>query len=235
MYTFDSRVRYSELDQTGKLSMGAIVDYFQDCSTFQSEELGVGMEFLRMQERAWVLSAWQIDIDEWPVLRDKVRIGTLPYEFRGIMGMRNFWIENAEGKRIISANSVWTLIDTQKMLPVRPDAEMLRGYPTEPKLDMEYAPRKIVLEGEGRQEECFTVGRHHLDSNCHVNNGQYIHMAMDYIPECFEIHRMRAEYKKSALLADRICPVIYEQPGKVSIALNGADGKPFAVVEFTEI
>ena len=34
MYTFDSRVRYSETGEDGLLSLPAIVDYFQDASTF---------------------------------------------------------------------------------------------------------------------------------------------------------------------------------------------------------
>ena len=42
MYTFDSRVRYSETDSGGKLTMASLINYFQDCSTFQAEELGVG-------------------------------------------------------------------------------------------------------------------------------------------------------------------------------------------------
>lgn len=42
MYTFQSRVRYSELDPERKLSIASIVDYFQDCSTFHSEQLGGG-------------------------------------------------------------------------------------------------------------------------------------------------------------------------------------------------
>ena len=42
MYTFDSRIRYSEIDRSGRLSIPAVVDYFQDCSAFQSEELKAG-------------------------------------------------------------------------------------------------------------------------------------------------------------------------------------------------
>ena len=53
MYTFDSRIRYSEIDRSGRLSIPAVVDYFQDCSAFQSEELGVGVEYLANKKRAW--------------------------------------------------------------------------------------------------------------------------------------------------------------------------------------
>lgn len=45
MYSIKERVRYSETDKSGHLTLTGIVNYFQDCSTFQSEDLGVGMEF----------------------------------------------------------------------------------------------------------------------------------------------------------------------------------------------
>ena len=56
MYTFDSRIRYSEIDRSGRLSIPAVVDYFQDCSAFQSEELGVGVEYLANKKRTWILN-----------------------------------------------------------------------------------------------------------------------------------------------------------------------------------
>ena len=47
MYTFSGRVRFSETDPDGILRMESLIDYFQDCSTFQSEDLGVGMDYLK--------------------------------------------------------------------------------------------------------------------------------------------------------------------------------------------
>ena len=61
MYTFDSRIRYSEIDRSGRLSIPAVVDYFQDCSAFQSEELGVGVEYLANKKRAWNVKRSQLE------------------------------------------------------------------------------------------------------------------------------------------------------------------------------
>ena len=36
MYTFESRVRFSEADNTELLTLPVLVNYFQDCSTIQS-------------------------------------------------------------------------------------------------------------------------------------------------------------------------------------------------------
>ena len=41
MYSYQSRIRYSELDETGHLKIESLLDYFQDCSTFHSEDLGL--------------------------------------------------------------------------------------------------------------------------------------------------------------------------------------------------
>ena len=47
MYEFDSRVRYSEVDHHGTMTVPALINYFQDCSTFQSEVIGEGVAELK--------------------------------------------------------------------------------------------------------------------------------------------------------------------------------------------
>lgn len=233
MYTFDSRVRFSETDENGFLSIGGIVDYFQDTSTLQAEDLGLGVAYLHSLRMLWVMSAWQIVIHEYPKLGDRIVVGTFPYQFKGFMGLRNFLLEDAQGRRLVEANSLWTLMDMDKGVPVRLTKEMEERYILEEKLPMEYAPRKIAVSEGGSRQEAFTVGRQYLDSNRHVNNGQYIHMAMDYLPENFEIGQMRAEYKKPAFLHDVIEPVVAQQPGRVTVSLQTQTQEPYAVVEFT--
>lgn len=232
MYTFESRIRYSELDQDRKLSVASIVDYFQDCSTFQSESLGVGFDYLESRKLLWVMSYWQIVVDRYARLGEKVTVGTYPYEFRSFMGLRNFFMDDESGRRIVRANSLWTLMDMQAGRPVRASQDMLDAYRLEPKLEMDYEPRRICLTGEGVKEQEFQVGRQNLDSNHHVNNGQYIYMAQNYLPEGCTVGQMRAEYRKQALLHDRIVPVVYRQEDRVAVALCDTAGAPYAVVEF---
>ena len=46
MYTHDRRVTYSEISMNGYADIAQIAEYFQDCSVFQSDTLGVGLEYL---------------------------------------------------------------------------------------------------------------------------------------------------------------------------------------------
>ena len=58
-YSFNSRVRYSETGENGKLTLPGVLNYFQDCCTFHAESVGLGGDVLKARDRAWVLSSWQ--------------------------------------------------------------------------------------------------------------------------------------------------------------------------------
>ena len=66
MYEMKIRVRYSEVDREGIARLHQILEYFQDCGTFQSEELGLGVEEDQKNHRAWYLIAWNVKIIRHP-------------------------------------------------------------------------------------------------------------------------------------------------------------------------
>lgn len=235
MYTFDGRVRYSEVGEDGCMSLQSLLDYFQDCSTFHSEDIGLGMEYLKELGQVWLLNAWQICIERYPKLCEHIVIGTVPYEFRGFIGCRNFLMKTQAGEVLAYANSIWTLLDQKTMKPAKPNEKMLKGYVIEERYPMNYAPRKIAVPADGKALESFTVKPHHLDTNHHVNNGQYVRMAMDCIPGDFTIRQLRVEYKRQALLGDEIYPVVAagEEGNRYTVSLNQEDGTPYSIVEFT--
>ena len=108
MYSFDSRVRYSECDSEGRLAVTALLNYFQDCSTMQSEDLGVGVEALHRRGTMWVVNSWNIEIIRLPELSESIVAGTIPYEIRGFFGKRNFFMKDAAGEYLAKADSLWT-------------------------------------------------------------------------------------------------------------------------------
>lgn len=231
-YEFDGRVRYSEIDEKGRLSISSLVNYFQDASTFQSEELGVGIEFMKERNMAWILSYWQIVIDRFPKLGEKVIAQTWPYDFNGFYGMRNFVLLDGDRKMVARANSVWVQFDVEKQRPVRCSNEVMEKYALEEPVEMDYAPRKVEIPKEGVKEPSFVIEKHLLDTNHHVNNGQYIALAEGYLPGDFEIRQLRAEYRIQARLYDVMVPIVSRQEDKVTVTLCNEAEKPYAIVEF---
>lgn len=234
MYHFKTRVRYSELDQTGHLSLEKMMEYFQDTTIFHSEDLGAGLDSMAKKKLVWLMSAWQIVVERMPNVGEMIDIGTAPYEFKGCFGSRNFLMQTEDGEVLARANSIWTLASTETFMPAKITPEIASAYTLEERLDMEYAGRKIAVNGQGTKAASFEVKKYHLDTNNHVNNCQYISMACEYIPSDFTVKMLRAEYKMSAKLGDIITPEIIQEENKIIIRLLGKDDKPYTIVEFTQ-
>lgn len=230
-YTFDSKVRFSEVDHTGRITLPGIINYFQDCSTFQSESIGLGVDYFAEHNRAWVLTYWQVVIEEYPRLAQEINIATWATEFKSMLGKRNFCMTDAEGKKLAYANSVWAYMDMKKGRPVRPSAEEVEPYGSGEPLEMDYQPRKIKLPESAVKKEPFAVRKYHIDTNEHVNNCQYVQMALEVLPEETRVRQIRVEYKKSAVLGDVIFPKVAREENRIVTELCDENGKPYAVIE----
>ena len=239
MYTFNGTIRFSETDRDRRLTPTALLNYFQDCSVFHSEHAGIHYKDLLQDRIAWVTNAWQIVIHRYPALREDVVIGTAPYQLRGFIGLRNFWMDTADGERLATANSVWSLIHLDTLTPVRIPDSMIEAFPLSEKQPMDYASRKLPFPdvADVKTAEPVCVHTHHLDANDHVNNAQYVRIAMDLIPEG-HIEMLRAEYTKQARLGDmlypRIASVMTDDNKRVdTIALSDHEDTPYCVIELT--
>lgn len=231
-YTIDARVRFSEIDHTKKMTVPAMINYFQDCSTFQSEDIGVGLDVLEKKKKAWILTYWQIVIDQYPKMGEKIKVSTWASKFKGMLADRNFCMTDENKKKLAYAQSVWVYMDMEKGRPVRPDQEELDAYGSCEPLDMNYESRKIVLPEDSVSLEPFPVRRYHIDTNEHVNNCQYVQMAMEMLDKEQTIRQVRVEYKKSAVLGDVIVPKVGELNDRTVVELCTTNSELYAAVEF---
>ena len=110
MYSFSNRVRYSEVNSEKELTLPSLLDYLQDCCTFESEDFGVGVDYLAKEQVAWILSSWEIKVYRYPQMGQHIKVSTWPYAFRGFYGYRNFCIEGEDGEIFAEANSVWVFM-----------------------------------------------------------------------------------------------------------------------------
>ncbi len=233
MYSYDSRVGFSMVDADQKITINGIIDYFQNASTFHSEDLGVGYDYLLPKNLVWVINTWQVDILRYPKYLEKIRVTTTPYKFRGFVGYRNFTLES-EGEILVKANSMWSLIDLRTMKPAVVPEELPGVYGSAEPMDMEYVTGRIRLPESAKEVGRLKVEKHFLDPNRHMNNGQYINIAASNLPEDFEIKRLRAEYRNQAFLGDELIVVAgMDNSGKFMVSINDSAGKPYSVTEFT--
>ena len=231
-YTTEGRIRFSEVDHTRRITLPGIVNYFQDCSTFQSEDLGLGIMHCSERKRAWILSSWQVVVERYPEIGEKIQTSTWATDFKGLFGERNFCMTDENGNDVAYANSLWVYMDIERGRPARPDESEIAPYGTGEPYEMTYESRKIPLPTESEELESFPVRRYHIDTNEHVNNCQYIKTAMDVIEIKDMPRQIRAEYKKSALYGDVFYPYIHREEKAIYVDLRDKDNAEYATVVF---
>ena len=231
MYTFESRIRFSEVDHHETITLPGIINYFQDCSTFHSEDMGLGIDALKKKQKVWILSFWQVIVNRYPGMGEKIAVSTWATGFQGLYGTRNFQMKDENQEVLAYANSIWVYMDMEKGRPAKPDPEEIAVYGVEPALDMEYASRKIRLPETVVEGPAFPVRKFQIDTNEHVNNCQYVEMALEALEEEIQVREIRVEYKKSARYQDIIVPKIAREENRTVVELCDTQGKPYAVVE----
>lgn len=248
MYSFTSRVRYSEIDETGKLSIPSLVNYLQDCTIFGSEELGLGPVHTAETGLAWLLSAWKIDITELPSFGDEIRVSTWATGFKGLRASRNFTVcrasDDAASHPLVRADSSWFMFDANKGRPVRiPESESapyVEDAHNNSPLDLPPIQHVVRVEGEGLARAPITVTGAHIDTNHHVNNAQYVSLALGAleegeasIPCTLDVH-----YSRAAKLGDTIYPHVHREPladgnSSAIVTLDDESGSPYAIVRLS--
>ena len=227
-YEYTDTIRYSKVDGELTLTIPALVDYFQDAAIEQSEELGVGTGVLTQRSLAWFLVCWDIRINRLPKLGERIVVGTFPYHFRGMLGNRAVYMRTAAGEMLAMADAQWAMMDTANMRMTRVPEDILAHYTLGEGPLFERHGRRIAVPEGGSTFAPVPVQEYMLDNNGHVNNGQFVHLAMSYAQKGVRIAELRVEYKKQARLGDVITPTVAK--GECTVIVLSTD-EPACIVE----
>lgn len=175
-------IQYYEIDYKKRLLITNLMNYLQDIAIRQSEDIGVGIDYLMQHDIAWVLYKWHIDMYRYPVYGEKVKVITKPYSFKKFYAYRVFEVVDLKGNVIGKAKSMWFLINIEKRRAIKIPEEMYKAFKI-PKdkndvLDIE----KINEPREIHSEKVFQVRYSDIDTNKHVNNVKYVEWAIEAVP-----------------------------------------------------
>ncbi len=233
-YSMPIRVRYSETNKYGYTDLHKILEYFQDCSIFHSESLGYRVQEELEINRGWFLLAWDVKIRRYPSMGQELKVVTEPYKMKGFYGYRRFWLLDDQGMPLVSADSLWMLMDLKKMLPWRVPEEMTRAYVSGVTDDSVRIKRKLPDRGDWEETGKIRVGKHYLDSNSHVNNTFYAMWAEECIPPGFRTAGLKIDYRQSSFENDVITIDRIIETDKVRCRFRNQEEKLICLVELYE-
>lgn len=201
-------IHHYEVDMRAKVLMTSIVNYLSDISIYQSEVLGIGIEYLKESNLGWVLYKWDIDIDSYANYNETITVRTSAYSFRKFYAYRIFEILNSDGEKIGYAKSVWLLINTNKRKPVKITDDLYKAYGIdyENNKPLEIQEIKPVYKIDTNRR--FDVRYSDIDTNKHVNNAKYISWALETVPKDvvldYSIKNIKVTYEKETTYGETI-------------------------------
>ena len=234
MYSLNYKVTTSTCDSEGRLKLYSALQMMQDCSEMWIDsEPGVKRYFTE-QNMAQLLASRQVEVVRVPKYKEELTVTTSVYGMKPMFGFRNTFIYDAEGKPCYRTWSMGAFVDKSTGRLKRVDDATMASMRLEPQLQMNYRDRRIVLPKEGGVVlEPVRVLRADIDHNRHMNNANYVRMAMELLPDGFEVGNLRVEYRVAAKLGDMLTPVVFLSEGVCTVALS-VGTEVCAIMEFTE-
>ena len=232
MYTLNYKVTTSCCDSEGKLKLFSALQMMQDCSEMWIDSEPTVRKFFTDNNMTQLLATRQVEVMRVPRFKEDLSVTTSIYEVMPMYGFRNTFIRDAQGEPCYRTWSMGAFVDlgTGKLARITDDA--IASLTLEPKLEMNYRGRRIILpKQDGTVMEPVKVIRADIDYNRHMNNANYVRIAMELLPEGFEVRDMRVEYRIAAKLGDMLTPTLYPIDSGYIVAL-AIDGQPSAIIEF---
>ena len=233
MYSLSYKVTTSTCDSEGRLKLYSALQMMQDCSEMWIDSEPGVKQYFTEQNMAQLLASRQVEVIRVPEYKEELTVTTSVYGMKPKFGFRNTFIYDAEGLPCYKTWSMGAFVDKSTGKLKRVDDDTIASMSLEPQLEMTYKDRRIILPNEGGTVlEGIRVLRSDLDYNHHMNNANYIRMAMELLPEGFEVRGLRVEYRVAARLGDVLTPTVYQTDGGIIVSLSVNDDVS-AIIEFT--
>ena len=232
MYSLNFKVTTSTCDSEGRLKLYSALQMMQDCSEMWIDSEPGVKQYFAEQNMAQLLATRQVEIVRVPEYKEALTVTTSVYEMKPMFGFRNTFIYDAKDNPCYKTWSMGAFVDKSTGKLKRVNEETIASMTLEPQLEMNYKDRRIILpKTEGEVLEPIKVLRADIDYNRHMNNANYVRMAMELLPEDFTICGLRVEYRIAAKLGDHLTPTLFQTDDGILVALS-IGSEACAIIDF---
>ena len=233
MYSLKYKVTTSTCDSEGRLKLYSALQMMQDCSEMWIDSEPGVKQYFAEQNMAQLLATRQVEIIRVPEYKEELTVTSTVYDMKPMFGFRNTFIYDAQGNPCYKTWSMGAFVDKVAGKLKRVDQATIDSMNLEPQKEMNYRDRRIILSKQGGDIlEPVKVLRADIDYNKHMNNANYVRMAMELLPESMAVRGMRVEYRVAAKLGDILTPTMYQIDDGFIVSLSVND-EVSAIVEFT--
>lgn len=241
-YTFHQEnfvIRANEIDASGKATLSAICNFFQEVAGNNARDLKFDITDLHRTQSTWVLYRMDIRIDEYPDWRDEIIVETWPSSGDSFRALRNYRLIDKDGKQLGCCLSYWLMIDLVNRKPMRLPQSVLDTKFQDRDHTMEVKSNRFKPLKQEQSIDEFKVRRSDLDMNNHVNNVNYITWMLECIPEnkLTSIHGFDIIFMNEGVSGDTI--QVFTSPDQglpkmIELTKNNAQTLAIAEIEYRD-
>ena len=173
------------LDPEKRLSIPSLFALMVEVAHRDAGRRGWGYSEMIRENRAWVFLRSLIRVTRWPVWGETVTIRTWPKSMEGIAAYRDFQFKGPEGQLLVSATTVWSLIDLEARKPLRMNGEEFNTGTLAATHSVQDKPSRLVPPPGAQSVRTFQAQYYHSDMNRHINNARYIDRVLSEFPAEF--------------------------------------------------
>ena len=233
MYSLKYKVTTSTCDSEGRLKLYSALQMMQDCSEMWIDSEPAVKSCYDNLGIVQLLASRQVEVVRVPNYKEELTVTTSIFDVKPMFGYRNTFIYDAQGQPCYRTWSMGAFVDKQTGRLKRVEESAMTDLTIEPKLEMDYKERRIILPKiDGISFDPVRVMRSDIDYNRHMNNANYVRIAMELLPEGYEVRGFRVEYRVAAKLGDMLTPTLYDTGDAVTISLSIGE-QVCALMEFT--
>jgi acyl-ACP thioesterase len=197
------------MNKFGEASSTTILTLLEETAADHCYSINHSLYDLERQNIGWVLLAGIMEMDYYPVYKEKIVIRTWLSKYSAIKGFRENIIYNEQGQIIGKAKGLWVFFDINRRRPVQISDSIKEkwSYDDEECLNHDITKKIKVIDSRHHIKE-FKINRYDVDTNKHVNNIRYLQWLIESIPDDildnFYLHSIDGRFIAEAQLGDTI-------------------------------
>lgn len=165
----------------GNLSTYAIQDLFQTAARIHAETLGIGEDYCKKYNYAWIVARIYTEILSNPIYNEEVKVITYPHKPKPIEFYREYVLTSLKGKVYARGIALWVLVDLETFKIVKKADMYPDGIIIPPLVDEKKLTKGFDASLSGRLIDSYLVKNSDIDLYLHMNNAKYAQIIDNYI------------------------------------------------------
>lgn len=177
-------LRYFEMNKSGEASATTMLTLLEETAADHCFSINHSLYDLLEKNVGWVLLSGTLQMERYPIYKEKITIRTWLSSYSTIKGIRENIIYDEQNNIIGRAKGLWVFFDIERRRPIQIFNEIKEkwSFCSEESIT-ENITKKITPLNDANNLIKFKVNRYDTDMNKHVNNIRYLQWVIESIPE----------------------------------------------------